>query len=115
MDDVGASQLASEQRPVPQLGDYRSNELDGQQPVERLRWQRIDRYKPRLDVRVIPPAIEHPFGLDGLPSENPERGGNDGNAQTAGLGAAHISARRLRARRVCGVFATTSVIRTTVL
>jgi hypothetical protein len=82
MDDVSAPQFANEQRPVPQLSHDRPDELHRQQTIDRPGRQRIDRHEPRLDVRVLPPAVEHPLSLDGVPAENPQRRGDDRDPQT---------------------------------
>ena len=84
VDEVGAPQLAIEQRPVAQLCDDGPDISHTQQPIERGARHGIDGNDPRLDVRVVRPAGQHALRLHCLAAENPERGDDDGNAKTTG-------------------------------
>src|SRR5687768_11493561 len=82
MDDVGAPELAEEERPIPELRDQRSHELDGEQAVEGRAGDRIYRDNPRLDVRVSCPAVEQALRLHRLASQDAQGGDDDGHSET---------------------------------
>ena len=78
MHDVGAGQLANQQRRVRELRDDRSYVLDvpGEPKAARKLW--IDWHEPGVHVRIVAPEPEQAVGLNCLTAKNPERGRDDG-------------------------------------
>ena len=78
MDDVGAGELADEQRQIRQLGHERAQVLDADRPAAAGRGgDGIDGHQPGGDLGVVFPGPQEPIGLDGLSAENSERGRDD--------------------------------------
>ena len=82
MGDVGPAQLPEKERPVPQLSRRGPHEFHVEQPLEGRRRNRIDWNQPRVDVRALRPAFEHPGGLHGVAAENAERRGDEGKTDS---------------------------------
>jgi len=78
MDDVGAGQLAREQRQINQLVDDGAQILDAARKSKAGGWNRIHGNEPRFDVGALAPRVEKSLCLNGLASENIERWRDDG-------------------------------------
>jgi hypothetical protein len=70
MDDVGAPDLADEQRPIDALRDDRPKIFDPEQRIERAWGNGIDGDKPCVDLRVAAPRIEQAVRLNRLSAQN---------------------------------------------
>src|SRR5215475_4024109 len=91
MNDVRTTKFANEQRPVPELGDERSEVFDAQQSIDRRGGRRIDRDDPRVDRGVAAPCVQQPTRLDGMPANNPSRRDHDGNPESMWQGILHTA------------------------
>ena len=81
MHDVGAPQLADEQRPIDQLRCHGTRKLDVEQALKKRRRYRVDWHQPGVNLRISLPRPEQTVRLHGLTAENPQGRGNDRDVQ----------------------------------
>jgi hypothetical protein len=81
VDDVGAPQLAEQQRPVDELRDDCADVFDACEVRQRPRGNRVDRDEPRVDIAVVAPRAQESIRLDCLAAEDAKRRGDERDAK----------------------------------